>query len=94
MRAGCLFTLLVLLCGLALMPMAVAAQTDDAAATPGTPPLDATITTDSWLGGLAAVGCGVMVRATIVTGGTQVGTIAGAVACCGYMLLDLLIDSN
>jgi hypothetical protein len=43
---------------------------------------------DSALGGLAAMGCGFMVRATIVTGGTQVGTIAGAVACCAYMLLD------
>ena len=45
----------------------------------------------SVLGALAAVGCGVMVRATIVTGGTQVGTIAGAVACCGYMLLDAFV---
>ena len=36
-------------------------------------------------------GCGLMVRATIVTGGTQVGTIVGAVACCGYVVFDLLV---
>ena len=43
------------------------------------------------LGALAAIGCGLMVRATIATAGTQVGTIAGAVACCGYMLFDALV---
>ena len=43
------------------------------------------------LGAWAAIGCGIMVRATLVTGGTQVGTIAGAVACCGYMLFDALV---
>jgi hypothetical protein len=47
--------------------------------------------TDSALGALAAVGCGFMVRATIATAGTQVGTIAGAVACCGFMLLDAFV---
>ena len=42
-------------------------------------------------GALAAIGCGIFVRATIVTAGTQVGTIVGAVACCGYMLFDALV---
>jgi hypothetical protein len=46
---------------------------------------------DTWLGGLAAIGCGFMVRATIATAGTQVGTVAGAVACCGYMLFDAFV---
>jgi hypothetical protein len=32
-----------------------------------------------------------MVRATIATAGTQVGTVAGAVACCGYMLFDAFV---
>ena len=43
---------------------------------------------DTALGAFAAIGCGIMVRATIVTAGVYVGTIVGAVACCGYMLFD------
>ncbi len=46
---------------------------------------------DTWLGALAAIGCGFMVKATIATAGTQVGTIAGAVACCGYALFDAIV---
>jgi hypothetical protein len=47
---------------------------------------------DSWLGAAAAVGCGFFVRATIATGGAAVGTIAGAVACCAFMMLDALAE--
>ena len=89
MRAGWLFTFIVLVCVLALVPVPAPAQTGDVAATEA-PPLEAASTTDSWLGGLAAIGCGVMVRATIITAGTQVGTIAGAVACCAYAVIDLV----
>jgi hypothetical protein len=46
---------------------------------------------NSALGALASVGCGFFVRVTIVTAGTQVGTIVGAVACCGYMLFDAFV---
>jgi hypothetical protein len=46
----------------------------------------------SRLGVLAAIGCGFFCRATVVTAGTQVGTIVGAVACCGYMLFDAFTD--
>ena len=46
---------------------------------------------ESWMGALAAVGCGVMIKATVMTGGTAVGTIAGAIACCGFVLLDTLV---
>jgi hypothetical protein len=46
---------------------------------------------DTALGALASVGCGFFVRASIVTGGTQVGTIVGAVACCAYMIFDALV---
>ncbi len=42
------------------------------------------------IGALASIGCGIMIKATIMTAGTQVGTIAGAVACCGYAMFDAL----
>ena len=42
------------------------------------------------LGVLAAVGCGFMVRATIATGGAFAGTIAGAIATCGFMVFDAI----
>ena len=47
---------------------------------------------DSWMGAAAAIGCGLFVRATIATGGALVGTIAGAVACCAFMMFDALTD--
>jgi hypothetical protein len=75
---------------LTLLPP-VAVRADDGS---GALPSAATAAGESWLGGLAAIGCGVMVRATIITGGTQVGTIVGAVACCGYMLFDLLVSAD
>ena len=90
MRAGSLFKLCALLALLALVPVAAPAQVAATAATTDAPEFDPTVGTDTLLGGLAAVGCGIFVRATIVTAGTQVATIIGAVACCGYMLLDLL----
>jgi len=46
---------------------------------------------DTALGALASIGCGFFVRVTLVTGGTQVGTIVGAVACCSYMLFDAFV---
>jgi hypothetical protein len=88
MRAGWSFTFVVLLCLLALAPVPLRAQ--DGAGT-GAAPVESTFAADTWLGGLAAIGCGVMVRATVITAGTQVGTIIGAVACCGYAAFDLLV---
>lgn len=90
MRSGWSFTFVVLLCALALVPLPAPAQTGDVVAT-AAPPIEVVSATDTWLGGLAAVGCGVMVRATIITAGTQVATIAGAVACCAYAVFDLLV---
>ena len=46
---------------------------------------------DTWIGALSAIGCGVFVRATIMTGGAVVGTIVGAVATCGLMFFDALV---
>jgi hypothetical protein len=88
MRAGWLYAFVVLLCLLALVPVPLHAQEEAGA---GAAPIATASAADSWLGGLAAVGCGVMVRATIITAGTQVGTIVGAVACCGYVVFDLLV---
>lgn len=90
MRSGWLFTLCALVALVALAPVAVPAPIVVGGEAAETPPPGVVVGTDSWLGGLAAIGCGVMVRATIITAGTQVGTIAGAVACCSYMALDLL----
>lgn len=47
---------------------------------------------DSWRGAAAAVLCGLFVRATVASGGTSVGAIAGAVAACTYMVFDALTD--
>lgn len=90
MRAGSLFKLCALLVLLALAPVAATAQVDAAPVVTDVPEFDTTVTTDSLLGGLAVVGCGIFVRATIVTAGTQVATIIGAVACCTYAILDLI----
>ena len=49
---------------------------------------------DSRLGVLAAIGCGIFVRATVVTAFTQMGTIVGAVACCGYMIFDACTENH
>ena len=86
---------LLLTAGLTLAPASFAAT--DAA--PGTPVIDSgetddTMTTDSRIGVLAAAGCGLFVRLTIVTGGTQVGIIVGAVACCALALVDSLAPAK
>ena len=46
---------------------------------------------DTRLGGYAAVGCGLFGRA-LVSGFVNVGTIAGAIATCAYMLFDGLYE--
>ena len=86
--------LIALIAALTLLPPAALAQEGGPAPAPGgqAARIDVpTIGPDTVLGAAAAVGCGIFVRATLVTGGTQVGTIAGAVACCGYMLFDALV---
>ncbi len=77
-----------LTCALAAL-LAIAPLSTPARAEVGDPPVGE----DSALGGWMAIGCGVFVRASIATGFTQVGTIAGAVACCGYMLFDAYVSS-
>ena len=87
-------TLLALLGLLVASPLAAVAQGDvPASATDrGQASLQPGVEApDTALGALAAIGCGLMVRATLVTAGTQVGTIAGAIACCGYMLFDAFV---
>jgi len=88
--------LLALLATLASAPLAASARADAGASTDGSVTrLDRPeVGPDSMLGGLAAVGCGFFVRVTIVTAGTQVGTIVGAVACCGYMLFDAFAEPH
>jgi hypothetical protein len=69
----------------------------DAGYAQGIPPRSATSAsagsgpaTDSGIGGYAAVGCGIFGRA-LGSGMVNVGTIAGAIATCGYMLIDALL---
>ncbi|MBI5709470.1 MAG: hypothetical protein HZC42_04085 [Candidatus Eisenbacteria bacterium] len=71
-------------------PLAAPAQTTDPVADPAS--AYEAPTADSVLGVFAAVGCGFFGRATIATGGTQVGTWVGVVACCGFAIIDALID--
>lgn len=84
---------LALIAGLVLLPPAAPARAapaaDPAVQTP--PGRDRTESPDTAAGGFAAIGCGFFVRASIATAGTQVGTIVGAVACCGYMLFDAFV---
>ena len=75
---------------LALHPLPGAAETSEPGAAPSTP-REGELTTETWMGVAAGIGCGFFVRATIVTAGTQVGTIAGAVACCAFMIFDALV---
>jgi len=88
-------TPLLLTAGLTLAPVSFAA----ADTAPGTPVIDSGevedgMTTDSKIGVLAAAGCGLFVRFTILTGGTQVGIIVGAVACCALALVDSLAPAK
>ncbi len=83
-----------LIAALALLPPAALAQDGGTAPVPGgqrTLIDRPTVHPDTALGALASIGCGIFVRASIATAGTQVATIVGAVACCGYMLFDALV---
>ena len=83
----------LLVAALALLPLAAPAQTSAPATPPGGPTVvdRPALQPDTALGAFASIGCGFFVRATLVTAGSQVGTIVGAVACCGYMLFDALV---
>jgi len=79
----------------ALAPVVSAASPRDAAETTASSGLTQTAATDTWIGALAAVGCGFFARATIATGGTVAATWAGAISSCGLMLIDaLFIDKG
>ena len=94
MRRKLSLPLLALIAGLVLLPPATLAQAVASPATPvgqSLPSPERTECPDTAIGALAAIGCGFFVRATIITAGTQVGTIVGAVACCGYMLFDAFV---
>ena len=82
--------LLALALATSFTPRVIHAQTlsDPVASESGS--LDDSTDSNSVLGALAAAGCGFFVRATLATGGTQAGTIAGAVACCLYMAFDAM----
>jgi hypothetical protein len=87
----------LLAAALALLPLTALAQTGAPATSPGGQEtvIDRPAQQpDTALGALASIGCGFFVRVTIVTGGSQVGTIVGAVACCGYMLFDALVEPH
>jgi hypothetical protein len=83
-----------LVAALVLPPLAARAQGSAPLPSPGgrAAPLDRpALGPDTALGALASIGCGIFVRATLVTAGTQVGTIVGAVACCAYMVFDAFV---
>ena len=88
------FPMFALIAALALLPPVALAQGGAPAPAPGGQAAridSSTVYPDTALGALAAIGCGIFVRASIVTAGTQVGTIVGAVACCSYMLFDAFV---
>ena len=93
MRRKLSFPLLALIAGLAFLPPVAPARAvvPEAPRTASLAGQGRTASTDTAVGALAAIGCGFFVRVTLVTGGTQVGTIVGAVACCGYMLFDAFV---
>jgi len=74
----------------ALAPAVSAASVRDATERTAAPGTVQTAATDTWIGALAAVGCGFFARATIATGGTVAATWAGAISSCGLMLIDAL----
>ena len=80
----------VCLCALTPGPSAAlpaAAQPQSASLDVSSPPAS-----DTWVGALAAIGCGLSIKVTILTGGTVVATIAAAVSTCALMILDGLLD--
>ena len=88
------FLLFALIAALTLLSPAALAQVGVPAPGPGgqAAQIDQpTVQPDTVAGAWAAIGCGFFVRASIVTAGTQVGTIVGAVACCSYMLFDAFV---
>ena len=88
------FPLFALIVALTLLPPAAFAQVGVLAPGPSgqAAQIDQpTVQPDTAVGAWAAIGCGIFVRASIATAGTQVGTIVGAVACCGYMLFDAFV---
>jgi hypothetical protein len=88
------FPLFALIAALTLLPPAALAQVGVPAPLPSgqAAPIDQpTVQPDTAAGALAAIGCGIFVRASIITAGTQVGTIVGAVACCGFMFFDAFV---
>jgi hypothetical protein len=94
MRRKLSFPLLALIAGLAFLPPVAPARAAVPGGAPDGSPLlgqGRTASTGTAAGALAAIGCGFFVRVTLVTGGTQVGTIVGAVACCSYMLFDAFV---
>jgi len=52
------------------------------------------VTNDSWVGVASAIGCGLFIKATIVTGGTSAGTWAGAISSCLLTFLDALFEPD
>jgi hypothetical protein len=91
MHRKCSIPLLALIAALTLLPPAAFAQVGVPAPVSGGEAVridQPTVQPDTAIGAWASIGCGIFVRASIVTAGTQVGTIVGAVACCGYMLFD------
>jgi len=94
MHRKLMLPLVVLIAACTLLPPAALAQDGVPAPVPGGPTarIDRpAVQSDTALGALASIGCGFFVRASIVTAGTQVGTIVGAVATCGYMFFDALV---
>ena len=83
--------LLALALATSFTPRVTFSQTAGDPQTAASAGLDDATDPNSVVGALAAAGCGFFVRATLVTGGTQVGTIAGAVACCLYMAFDAMV---
>jgi hypothetical protein len=86
--------LFVLIAALTFLPLAVLAKADVPARGAGGGGIlidRPRAQPDTAMGALASIGCGFFVRASIATAGTQVGTIVGAVACCGFMLFDAFV---
>jgi hypothetical protein len=88
------FLLFALIAALSLLPPAALAQVGVPAPVPGGEAAridQPSVQPDTAAGALASIGCGFFVRASIVTAGTQVGTIVGAVACCSFMVFDAFV---